>query len=349
MCCSLRKYGQILQVAFTYVGTVVGAGFASGQEILQFFTRYGWPAAISIALASLLFIWLGTKLMLLARDTGSASLEDLNRYLLGPRLGRIFSLFQLAVLLGTSTVMIAGAGSLFQEQFGFHYRTGILLTLFLGYAVLRKGMGGIVRVNSFVVPFMLLFVLLVFLGTRPLPTAGNWLVLPNEYPPLKAALAPLLYAAFNLSTAQAVLVPLGTAFKDRGVLVRGGVLGGLLVGLMLLAGHIALAARMPDIRQYEIPMAQLVGSFGPWVALVYTVVIFGEIFTTFVAGLFGLGLQLRQHVRLSDRLVLLLLLAICCAGAQVGFSSLLSLLYPLFGALSIGWIGLLIRRRSIPL
>ena len=349
MCCGLRKFGQILQVAFTYVGTIVGAGFASGQEILQFFTRYGWPAAFSIALAAFLFIWLGTKLMLLARDTGAGSHEELNRYLLGPRFGRVFSLFQLAVLLGTSTVMIAGAGSLFQEQLGFHYQTGLLLTLFLGYGVLRKGMSGIVRVNTIVVPFMLLYVVLVFLGTQRLSTAGNWLVLPNEYPLLKTALAPLLYAAFNLATAQAVLVPLGAAFPDRKVLARGGVLGGLLVGLMLLAGHIALAARMPEIRQYEIPMAQLISQFGPLVQLIYTLVIFGEIFTTFVAGVFGLTLQLQQHLRLREPLLLLVLLAVCYAGAQFGFSSLLSLLYPLFGALSLGWIGLLMRRGSIPI
>ncbi|WP_058303537.1 YkvI family membrane protein [Gorillibacterium timonense] len=341
----MRKFGQILQVAFTYVGTIVGAGFASGQEILQFFTQYGWPAALSITLAALLFVWLGTKLMLLAHDTGAKSYEDLNRTLLGPRFGQAFSLFQLAVLLGTSTVMIAGAGSLFQEQLGFHYQTGLLLTLFLGFWVLRKGMSGILSINTVVVPFMLLYVALIFIGTQQLPTAGNWLILPNDYPILKTAISPLLYAAFNLATAQAVLVPLGNAFSERRVLLIGGIVGGILVGLMLMAGHIALSARMPDIRQFEIPMAQLIGQFGPLVQFIYTLVIFGEIFTTFVADVFGLALQLKQHSRLPNAILILALLAVCYGGAQIGFSSLLSLLYPLFGALSLGWIWLLMRGR----
>jgi uncharacterized membrane protein YkvI len=30
-----------LQVAAAYVGTAIGAGFASGQEIMQFFVRFG--------------------------------------------------------------------------------------------------------------------------------------------------------------------------------------------------------------------------------------------------------------------------------------------------------------------
>ena len=34
-----NKKVTILKVAATYIGTVVGAGFASGQETLQFFCR----------------------------------------------------------------------------------------------------------------------------------------------------------------------------------------------------------------------------------------------------------------------------------------------------------------------
>jgi hypothetical protein len=34
-------FGLGMKCAFAYVGTVVGAGFASGQEILRFFTVYG--------------------------------------------------------------------------------------------------------------------------------------------------------------------------------------------------------------------------------------------------------------------------------------------------------------------
>ncbi|MEK1832032.1 hypothetical protein AAAC51_33515 [Priestia megaterium] len=48
----MKRWKLTLQVAATYVGTVVGAGFATGKEIVQFFTQYGnlewsefWSAA----------------------------------------------------------------------------------------------------------------------------------------------------------------------------------------------------------------------------------------------------------------------------------------------------------------
>ena len=34
-----QSWKAALQIAFTYIGTVVGAGFASGKEIVEFFVR----------------------------------------------------------------------------------------------------------------------------------------------------------------------------------------------------------------------------------------------------------------------------------------------------------------------
>lgn len=34
----MKSHVRTLQIAFTYIGTIVGAGFATGQEILKFFT-----------------------------------------------------------------------------------------------------------------------------------------------------------------------------------------------------------------------------------------------------------------------------------------------------------------------
>ena len=340
----MRRIGQILQIAFTYVGTIVGAGFASGQEILQFFTKYGWMAIPTIVLAAFLFIWLGIKIMLLAHDANSKSYEDLNRMILGRRLGGLFSMFILVVLLGISAVMLAGAGSLFQEQLHFHYQTGILITLFISFWVLQRGINGILAVNTIVVPCMMFFIGLIFISTLPLPTVGNWLTLTTNSNPIRVGFSPILYTAFNLAIAQAVLAPLGTAFRDRKVLILGGVLGGVIIGTMLMVAHIALSARMPDIQQFEIPMAQLLNGLAPYIQLLYTLVIFGEIFTTFVANTYGLTLQIRQKISISKGWLTILLLMICFLIAQLGFSSLLTFLYPLFGMISICWLVFLICR-----
>ena len=57
---SLNKaWGPGLGIAMVLVGTVIGAGFASGAEIMAYFTRYGEAGFLGMLAAGLL-IFLGT-------------------------------------------------------------------------------------------------------------------------------------------------------------------------------------------------------------------------------------------------------------------------------------------------
>ena len=42
---------DIIRVAMTYAGTIIGAGFVSGQELLQFFVAYGTTGLAGIMVA----------------------------------------------------------------------------------------------------------------------------------------------------------------------------------------------------------------------------------------------------------------------------------------------------------
>ena len=346
----MKRTAATLQVAFTYIGTVVGAGFATGQEILQFFTQYGSIALFTIVVATALFIVLGTKVMLLAQDIGAKSYEDLNKYLFGPRFGEWFSLFMLVELFSVAIVMLAGAGSVFREQLGQPFLLGITVTLLLGYFVISRGMSGIMAVNSVVVPLMLVFSAIVFYQTTRSADflSFDWLRQDDPYPPGRAWIAPLLYAAFNLASAQAVLVPLGASIRDRSAIRLGGLLGGIGLGALLLFGHVSLSMHAPFIFQYEIPMGLVVAGMGTVIHLLYLLLIYAEIFTTFIANIFGLSLQLEQRLRLKRRTIVVGALLLCFAVSFVGFKTLLSTLYPLFGALSLVWFSMIVARRRFP-
>jgi uncharacterized membrane protein YkvI len=345
----MKKITSILQIAFTYVGTIVGAGFATGQEIVQFFTKYGWMASWTIALSTLLFIVIGTKLMTLAANLDAKSYEDLNRHLFGEKIGRLFGLFTLVILFGITTVMLAGAGSVFDEHLGIPYQLGLLLTMAFAFIILTRGLSAIIAVNFLVVPFMLVCSALAVLSASKLPTADYWLIMTSQTSAIKIWTAPLLYAAFNLVTAQAVLVPLGAAIKERSTLVWGGMIGGAIIGAMLLGGHFALSANMPGIMKYEIPMGHLLVEYGRAVQLMFIFVIYGEIFTTFIADVYGLALQLKERTGWRLQAIIALIMAATYAISQIGFSSLLSTLYPLFGMISMVWFVMLLwRYRTLP-
>ncbi|MCD1259135.1 hypothetical protein B5M42_009820 [Paenibacillus athensensis] len=340
----MNKGAQIVRVAFTYIGTIVGAGFASGQEILQFFTRYGWMATLTIALSSILFVWLGIKLMLMARELKAGSYEDLNKVLFGERAGKWISLFTMIVLFGITTVMLAGGGTVFREQLHLSYQTGLLVTLVLAYLVISRGIQAIMTVNSIVVPIMLLFSIVIVVYTWHSPGSGNWLRLTTDLSPGRIWFAPLLYTAFNLAMAQAVLVPMGASVESKSVLFWGGLLGGAGIGVLLLSAHYALSAQMPGIAQFEIPMGHIMNRLGSVPQIAYLLVIYGEIFTTYIADAYGLALQLQQRTRLPMKVIVLIILALSYLVSQIGFKALLSALYPVFGLISMAWLVLMVWR-----
>ncbi len=212
--------GSASQLAFVYVGTVVGAGFATGREIVEFFLKFGWIGLFGIVVSGLMFTYLGAKIMIISKRIHAASYQELNTYLFGKSIGRAVNMFMMFILLGVTSVMLSGAGALFHEQLGWSAQAGILLTIVLSFAVMTSGVKGVFGVNILVVPLLISFSFIVtadsfvFTSTR---NADEW-VWPDKWNWLLSAVS---YGALNLSLAQAVLVPLANEMSSEKVIRRG--------------------------------------------------------------------------------------------------------------------------------
>ncbi|WHX28282.1 YkvI family membrane protein [Brevibacillus agri] len=326
----MKLWGKSIQVAATYIGTVVGAGFASGQEILAFFTSYGHAGTVGILLATSLFVWLGYKMMLLAHQLRTPSYESFNQKLFGPLLGRTMNVLVFLTLFGVTTVMLAGAGSVLEEQFDIPYLLGTAATVLLALLILRRGLEQLLLVNALVVPSMLLFALLILLdgsAESPLPLAK-----PSDYAFLWKT---ILYVSFNLAMAQSVLIPIGYAIREKVVLFRAAVIGGVVLGFMLLVVHTTMLANWDDVRFMDIPILFITDRWNEWLQLFFVFVLYSEIFTTLISNVFGIGQQLRELLQQPESRLYLYLFAAAFILCLIGYSQLLMFLYPLFGYLGL--------------
>lgn len=325
---------RAIQIAFVYVGTVVGAGFATGKEIVQFFTQYGAIGTVMIAGSGGLFIFLGTRLMVMANRLQARSYEQFNAYLFG-KMSAVVNLFMFVVLFSVTSVMLSGAGAVFEEQLHMPAHVGLMFTMLLAFVTMLFGLNGILSVNLIVVPLMIAFSLSISFMN------GGEIVWTK--PPLAAFFSPFAYVAFNLAMAQVVLVPLATEIKDERAIRLGGWLGGILLMFILFSSHFALSL-LPNLLSYSIPMAEVVKrSLASFYGL-YVVIIYGEIFSSFVAGVFGLHRKLALFFP-NTMFVLVALLLAMYAFSLVGYHALLTVLYPLFGYMSIVFIFLLFYRK----
>ncbi|MFS0861828.1 hypothetical protein [Fredinandcohnia sp. 179-A 10B2 NHS] len=328
------NWGAAFQIGAVYVGTIVGAGFATGREIVEFFTQYGIYGLAGIGISGFLFIWLGTRIMLIANRIQADSYKEFNEYLFGKKAAIIVNILMLLVLVGVSSVMLSGAGAVFHEQLGLSYQLGIFLTIILSIFVLLFGIKGLFGVNMFVVPIMIFFSVVLAIEVIVTEPVSILQTVETEHTSYRWIISPFLYAAFNLTMAMPVLVPLAKEMKDEKTLRWGGLIGGGSLCLILLTSHISLSA-LPDVKLYEIPMAEVMKHFMFTFYWLYILVIYGEIFTSVIGNIFGLERQVRKMIKVPSLMIVGGILAVSYVISQLGYGSLISFLYPLFGYVSL--------------
>ncbi|PGT87835.1 hypothetical protein [Bacillus sp. AFS040349] len=339
-----RSWIASFQVAAVYVGTVVGAGFATGREIVEFFTKYGVFGLAGILLVGFIFVYIGTKMLILSKRINAASYQDLMIFLFGKKIGRFINIFMLIILLGLTSIMLSGAGAIFKEQLGLSVRLGVIITILLTIAVMFFGIKGLFSVNIIVVPMLILFSTILAVQSFSIEALS---VMPDKSSAtFKWILSAVSYAAFNLTMAAAVLVPLANEIQDEKVLKRGGILGGVFLTAILISSHIALST-LPNVMDYDIPMAEVMKTTFYAIYFIYIAVIYGEVFTSVIGNLYGLERQIASFLNIPSMIIVCSILCVAAFISKFGYSSLISTLYPIFGYVCLGVL-LLLMIKKVP-
>ncbi|MDR3540797.1 MAG: hypothetical protein P4L69_07530 [Desulfosporosinus sp.] len=329
------KWKTTFQVAATYVGAVMGAGFASGQEIQQFFARFGRWGLAGIVVSAVLFSLLGWGMLDLQRRWKVSSYPEFFNHLLGKRWGRWADVLVSVLLFLGMLAMIAGCGALFYEYFGFSRWLGIFLTgIVIALALWFRG-EGVLWINSVLIPLKFIFCLGIATAAVFFATSGDGEGIAMLSNPIvnNWALSAVLYVSFNLTLAMVVFASLGRDVQRPGARL-GAVLGGVALGIFAFVIGAALL-RFPDILGLEIPMVAVAGKLGDWPAFFYVVVLWLTMITAAIGNGFSLVSRVVDSGRLGYGKATFLLLLLLLPVAGVKFSHIVQFVYPLFGYLGL--------------
>ncbi len=336
---NLRPHWRSFQVACVYIGTVVGAGFASGREIYQFFARFGNLGYIAIAIATFMFAWFGFRMMDIGRVLGAVSFREMNAYLFGRWLSPVMDALSVLMLFGVTVAMLAGAGELVKERLGLHFMLGVVGTVMIAFFTLLRGMSGVLESNTIIVPVMVCFVIYSFLYTishvgvvYPVLSGAHMV---SGHAVLPMLVSSVVYSALNIGLSASVLVPLGAQIQDSVILKRGALLGATGLGLMLVSVTFTLFAFTPQALNYQIPMAYVATKLGPFLQWSFAAVLWGEIFSTLVGNVYGLSSQLNGRSKILTISYTGGLLIVAVLFSQIGFSNLVAYGYTIFGWVSL--------------
>lgn len=335
------------QVGAAYIGTVIGAGFASGQEIMQFFTKYGSVGILLLLLSGALFSLCGNAIFYLAKHFGTYDYNSFIIKICGPKLSLVYDCIITMFLFFGASIMFSGGGAVAQESLGLSKLAGILIIAAFTLLIVLKAVSGILQVNSIVVPILISVILFVLL--KAIFASNTQMFFKNAADiysggMLKPVFSLIFYCSYNLILSVGVLTAFSQDISSLKTLKKGAFIGGLgLMGLSL-ALNICLILYIPAILRLSIPVLYIASMHGIYIKYAVMLCIWCEICTTAIANVFSLAKRAtKNRPRLYTPASLFIVLA-CIPMAFVDFKRLISFFYPLFGALSMFLIGLIFIR-----
>ncbi|AGF71331.1 YkvI family membrane protein [Corynebacterium halotolerans] len=330
---------RAIGIALAFTGVIVGAGFASGQETLQFFVAFGTWGIVGAVVASVLMVLSGIAVLQLGSYFQAKEHMAVLSRISNRTVSWILDIATIATLFCIGFVMFAGGGANLNQQFGWPVWVGATIMLIL---VLVTGMLDVNKVSAIIgaiTPFVIIFILLVTIWTivtaRPDIAALNLAsrdvatTLPNWW------LSALNYLGLCLMTAVSMAIVIGGNFMDTKAAGLGGLLGGLFFLIMLMLLVVALFFEVETVSGDDMPVLALINGIHPVLGFLMTFVIFGMIFNTAVGMFYALGKRLTRRRRELYRPAFI---AACLIGFGLsffGFKDLVSYVYPALGYLGI--------------
>ncbi|MDI6601863.1 MAG: hypothetical protein QME46_08795 [Thermoanaerobacteraceae bacterium] len=330
----MKRELSIFNIAATYIGTVVGAGFASGQEVLQYFGYHGTRGYIGLAIATIIFIIYGYITLALGQKLKADSHYKVIMYSAGPYFGRVVDWVITFFLFIALTAMLAGTGAIFKEQFGLPPILGNIFMAAITLVTALTGIAGIINAISAVVPVLILGVFFTggyTLLTNPGSSLVRSMALSTEPIIQNPWLSGIVYASYNLVMAVAILAPLGKEVPNRNRLFNGALWGGISLGVSAIIIQMTLLLNMPSVSNYEIPMLYVTSRISPVFTIVYSLILISEIYSTALGGLYGFVARFTdtKGPQYVTYLVITIIVAIVCS--QLGFSNMVRYLYSVVG------------------
>lgn len=325
-----------LQLALVFAGCFLGAGYVSGQELMQYFGAFGLKGYPGLVIALLLIMLCGCLIMRLAilLETSDAD-KIMVPWKLAP-LRAAAGILEIILLFAVVAIMTAGVGALLNQLFGISSILGSACFAILVLLVALAGLNGMVAAFSFIVPVLVVcaigfgiasWIRYGFVPLRPAEADSANAMLGNWF------MSAVNYMCFNIMAGMAIFPPLAKRIRNGKDLLAGTGMGAL--ALLLIAMSVLTAVNAcSGAEAAELPMLYAASGLAQWAGYLYGLLLAGGMFGTALSSLVGVVGYLAEksrEVKKHSKIVTLLIVAAAFAASLAGFGDLISVIYPIFG------------------
>ncbi len=343
--------GTAFAMAAVWFATHSGGGFATGNQEVNFFVKYGWYSVFLPVVAMALLGWGHRNALVLAKDYKTYDYKSFGDALFHPY-EKYFSLvfefgFIMLIACGVSTA-IAGSGALLKSSLGIPYGIGIvsvgcillLLTIF-GSELIIKVLN--LKTYFLIITLLILCVLGIQMGAfnfqRVLTTNETF---GTSF--FDAVWYMLIYIGFQAFTVLPI-ISVSHHIKTTKECNMFMLFGTLLNGVFLAVVCIMLLGFSPEILDQTLPVYFVTVQLGlPWLKILYSVILFVALLGTGISLVFStvarfepvlVGKGILHSLRTRRIAISFITIAICTGISVFGLTNIV-----VKGYGSVGYIGL---------
>ena len=334
------NWKNIVKLASVYAGVMLGAGFASGQELIQYFVRFGTFGILGLIVSGLVLALMGWAVMDICVRAELKNYEDFLKLVLGKKLSVFINAVVLIFIMVLFGAMLSATGAMGREAFDLPFSFGVVLMALLCFFTFQFGINAIIKINTILTPVFIvgsIFFILYTLVTHYTPVSA-----PSSSP--LAGLshswiwAAVVYASYNVITSISMLANMRPLVDNRKTAKYAGLLGGAIITGLGILFALPLLLNFNFLSRFEIPLLALAHNHGNIIEYLYITLLFSAIYTTAAANGYSVVEWLRRkttpifpntlYSKITCSLVITFLGTLL---AHIGFSSLVSNIFPLFG------------------
>src|SRR5699024_1078104 len=335
---------RIFLIGSAFIGIIVGAGFASGQEILQYFTSFGTLGILAGIVSTVLFAYVGMMLVWLGSIFKAEGHNDVIHKLTGGTMfGKVIAwlvdIVLIIALFGFGVVMLAGGGSNFEQQFGIPavYGTALMVILVLVFGMLR--VDNVVKVIGNITPLLMICIVIVAIYCL-FTMSGSFSELDTLSKSHTSAvphwfIAGVNYVSLNVGLGASMSIVMGGNEKNSKIAAWGGLVGGIVLGLMIMISHLAIFSKIETVGHLPLPMLGLVNDISPILGVFMSIVIYLMIFNTCLGMFYSLATRFTEIETKQFKIFYTIFTLIGFAISFAGFTDLMTFFYPVVGYMSI--------------
>jgi uncharacterized membrane protein YkvI len=331
-----EEFKNALKIASIYAGTIIGAGFASGQEIMQFFSAYRTGGFFGVLLAGALFSVVGCIVLEKVYSQRIRNYEEFIFPMFGWKLGWIVKTAVTLFVFCMFCIMTAGAGNVISENFGLPIKYSVLVMAFISMLLTMTNIKGIVLLNSIITPVMVIGIILSGLCMiifKESPASGLFGIISKVTNNWFAS--SLLYVSYNSILGIVMLCGMLPYIKSRRTAIAGGILGGVSLTAAAIVINAVITLFYPSAMQKELPVMEIIKSFSSSAGGFYSILLWFAMLTSGVASGYSFSERVGSALRVDKRIVAVLLSCAAVPLSALGFSRLIALIYPAFGYLGL--------------